>query len=79
MMTSKETENLLARLCTQLCFCLPPQAREHLCAHPPETPEAFADAVLRAEGMEPARESRWQREISALAGKAFHEASQRSQ
>jgi len=46
-------EALLDKLCTELGFCLAPQEREKLTAHPPESARAFADAVFSAEGLNP--------------------------
>jgi hypothetical protein len=44
---------LLDELCVKLGFCLPPDAKEALKANPPRDIDAFTDAVIRAEGMDP--------------------------
>ena len=45
---------LLEELCRTFGFCLPPEERARLRADPPNTPEAFTDAVFTAEGLDPA-------------------------
>ena len=54
--TSREAtiEALLDDLCVTFGFCLPPDAKETLRTNPPEGVHAFTDAVIRAEGMDPA-------------------------
>jgi len=44
---------LLYELCTKLGYCLPPEAQQRLMEDPPLDPEAFSDAVLLAEGLDP--------------------------
>jgi predicted RNA-binding Zn-ribbon protein involved in translation (DUF1610 family) len=44
---------LLDELCVTLGFCLPPDAQEELKSNPPGDVDAFTDAVIRAEGMDP--------------------------
>lgn len=46
-------EVLLDELCVRLGFCLPPSAKEALIADSPTNVDAFTDAVIRAEGMDP--------------------------
>lgn len=50
---SPEVRRLLSRLCIELGFCLPPWAQSRLEEAPPETVEAFASAVVTAEGLDP--------------------------
>jgi hypothetical protein len=42
----------LEELCVKYGYCLPPDDRDRLLAAPPETADAFADAVLIAEGLD---------------------------
>ncbi len=44
---------LLEELCVELGFCLPPEAQARLVARPPLSVNAFTDAVLLAEGLDP--------------------------
>jgi hypothetical protein len=46
-------EDLLERLCVEWGFCLPAEARRRISEMGAVSPETFALAVLRAEGMEP--------------------------
>ena len=52
-MTSAQIEALLYELCSGLGFCLPPEAHERLKSEPPADVDAFTDAVIRAEGLDP--------------------------
>lgn len=53
---SRETilEALLDQLCLTFGFCLPPDAKAVLRTSPPEGVDEFTDAVIAAEGMNPA-------------------------
>jgi hypothetical protein len=53
MSAQAAVEALLDELCVRLGVCLPPDAKEALVANPPGEVEAFTDAVIRAEGMDP--------------------------
>jgi hypothetical protein len=46
-------ETALSELCTRLGYCIPPAAQDAILANPPLDTEAFVDAVLVAEGMDP--------------------------
>ena len=46
-------DGLLAELCTDLGFCLPPEAQARLAETPPATVDAFTDAVFVEEGWDP--------------------------
>ena len=50
---STRVEGLLDELCVAHGCCLPPDERAALIDNPPETSDAFVDAVLRAEGLAP--------------------------
>jgi hypothetical protein len=47
------TSFLLDALCAEFGFCLPPSEQDKLIATPPETADAFTDAVFAAEGFDP--------------------------
>ena len=47
-------EALLNELCAKYGHCLPPDEQAALIAEPPESLDAFVDAVLLAEGDDPA-------------------------
>ncbi len=47
-------ELLLYELCSRLGYCLPQEAQEELVSNPPRGVEAFTDAVIIAEGLDPA-------------------------
>lgn len=49
----QDVDDLLYVLCVDLGFCLPPDERTRLCAAPPPGIDAFTDAVLVAEGLDP--------------------------
>jgi hypothetical protein len=46
-------EAALYELCLKYGYCLPPDAQDRLLANPPPTSEAFAEALLLAEGLDP--------------------------
>jgi hypothetical protein len=48
-----QVESLLYELCVALGFCLPPDEQARLREFPPADVDAFADAVIRAEGLDP--------------------------
>ena len=52
-MPPKKIEALLYELCVVLGFCLPPDAIARLMSNPPVNADEFADAVIRAEGLDP--------------------------
>lgn len=47
-------EKVLDDLCVVLGFCLPPDEKAKLRTDPPSGVDGFTDAVIRAEGMDPA-------------------------
>jgi len=88
MLRENEVEALLNGLCETAGFCLPPHAREQLCLNPPDGATELANAVLRAEGFDPATMDRqlrrsvadfvanWhERRLGALINDAFSEIS----
>ena len=48
-----QVESLLYELCVVLGFCLPPDEQARLLESPPTEVDAFTDAVIRAEGLDP--------------------------
>jgi hypothetical protein len=65
---------LLCELCVELGFCLPPEAQRRLQSALPAGAEAFADAVLAAEGMDPqTADPRLRQQVSARIAKHFQE------
>ena len=52
-MSSARVEALLYELCVVLGFCLPPDEQARLRESPPTDVDAFTDAVIRAEGLDP--------------------------
>ncbi len=52
-MSSAQVEALLYELCVVLGFCLPPDEQARLRESPPTDVDAFTDAVIRAEGLDP--------------------------
>jgi len=52
-MSPPQAEALLAELCVVLGFCLPPDEQVRLRESPPTDVDAFTDAVIRAEGLDP--------------------------
>ena len=52
-LSSPQVEALLYELCAVLGFCLPPDEQARLRASPPTEVDAFTDAVIRAEGLDP--------------------------
>ncbi|MFL6074245.1 MAG: hypothetical protein ACJ73S_12680 [Mycobacteriales bacterium] len=54
---------LLDELCVELGFCLPPAGQRRLRDAPPPDPDAFTDAVFRAEGLEPPFDRRLWRQV----------------
>ena len=52
-MPPEKIEALLYELCVVLGFCLPPDAQARLKNDPPKDANEFADAVIRAEGLDP--------------------------
>ena len=52
-MSPKQIQSLLEELCVDLGFCLPPDAQARLLNDPPDDVDAFTDALIRAEGLDP--------------------------
>jgi hypothetical protein len=54
---------LLDELCIELGYCLPPAAYEALMNDPPRDVDAFTDAVLAAEGLDPSLNKQLRRAV----------------
>jgi hypothetical protein len=52
-MSPRQVDLLLEELCVKLGFCLPREAQLRLRENPPLEIDAFVDAVIRAEGLDP--------------------------
>ena len=52
-LSSPQVEALLYELCVVLGFCLPPDEQARLRESLPTEVDAFTDAVIRAEGLDP--------------------------
>jgi hypothetical protein len=52
-LSSTQVELLLGELCIELGFCLPPDEQARLRETPPTEVDAFTDAVIQAEGLDP--------------------------
>ncbi len=46
-------ELVLYELCTQLGFCLSGEATKAIISNPPKDPDAFTEAVIVADGLDP--------------------------
>ena len=69
---SREVRQLLSRLCIELGFCLDPLDQARLADCPPETVEAFARAVVTAEGFDPLlMDSSLYRQVKDMVAEAF--------
>ena len=75
-MSPPQVEALLAELCVVLGFCLRPDEQARLRECPPTDVDAFTDAVIRAEGLDPQADipRRLRRDIRARVAEHFREA-----
>jgi hypothetical protein len=69
--TGSVIESLLYELCVGLGYCLPPADQERLRESPPSTVDAFTDAVLMAEGLDPLINKQPRRQVRACVAKWF--------
>jgi hypothetical protein len=53
MLTPKEVQVLLTKLCVKHGFCLPPDGHQKIVDEPPDNVVAFVDAVFAAESLDP--------------------------
>ncbi|MCV2393903.1 hypothetical protein OEB99_06250 [Actinotalea sp. M2MS4P-6] len=69
-----DAAGLLDDLCVRLGYCLPPEDRQRLIDDPPTSVDAFTDAVVRAEGLDPVLMATTQRqEVRRMVAAAFGE------
>jgi hypothetical protein len=69
-----DVQHLLYELCTDLGLCLPPEAQRALVAQPPENVDAFTEAVLIAEGLDPVLfDKRLREDLRSRVSRAFAE------
>lgn len=71
-LSSAEVTSLLSKLCIELGFCLPPEEDAKLVESPPDTIDAFTDAVFLAEGLQPEyAERHLYKQVRAKIAEAF--------
>jgi hypothetical protein len=75
-MSPAQIESLLYELCSVLGYCLPPNEHERLKSDPPGDVDAFTDAVIRAEGLDPNADIplHLRRDVRARVAKHFSDA-----
>jgi hypothetical protein len=71
MLAARDVDWLLEELCVNGGYCLPPTVSTQIRSAPPDTPEAFADAVFRSEGFDPALNPREYRSVLEVVERAF--------
>ena len=64
-------DGLLLELCVGLGFCLPPDDERRLRDSPPEGIDAFTDAVMTAEGLDPSLDRQLRRQVREVVAKWF--------
>ena len=65
---------LLGELCRELGFCLSPEHQARLAVEPPDDIDAFTDAVIHAEGLDPRSiDLRLRRDVKARVRRCFAE------
>jgi hypothetical protein len=65
---------LLGDLCVQLGYCLPPDDQQRITSNPPQSVDAFTDAVVEAEGFDPVLMATEQRQqVRRMVAAAFGE------
>ena len=67
----RDVDALLDELCVGSGFCLPPDARARLRDAPPPGTDAFTDAVLVAEGLDPLLDKDLRRGVRAMVARHF--------
>jgi hypothetical protein len=71
----RDAHGLLTGLCVDFGFCLPPDDHDRLLERPPLTVDEFTDAVIRADGMDPAlMEPRFRAPVRERVAAAFAKA-----
>jgi hypothetical protein len=72
-MSSRQIEYLLEELCVVLGFCLSPEQHARILEKPEVEIDAFTDAVIRAEGLDPYADipTNLRRQVRAIVVKYF--------
>ena len=74
-MSPAQIDALLYELCVVLGFCLPPKEHLRFQSEPPADVDAFTDAVIRADGLDPyAIPRHLRRDVRARVAKHFRDA-----
>jgi len=68
---SSQVAWLLQDVCVKVGFCSAARDLEHFEQLVSQGPDAFADAILVKEGMNPEYEKRWRRELRAFVAARF--------
>ena len=69
-----DVARLLNDLCAELGYCIPPSERDRIIADPPASVDAFTDAVVVAEGLDPVLMATDQRQqVRRMVAAAFSE------
>jgi hypothetical protein len=75
---ARDVDFLLGDLCVTLGFCLSPDVQAEFVARPPEDVDTFAEAVFRAEGLDPVTgDRRLYGQVRSLVARAFVRAEER--
>lgn len=75
VLKGSQVRQLLDDLCVHVGFCLPPADQLRLQDSVPSDPDAFTDAVFRAEGLDPSTADRHlYRQARTMVRHAFHRA-----
>lgn len=70
--SASDVARLLEQLCVQLGFCLEPDDWKRIVEDPPKSIDAFTDAVIIAEGLDPILiDSALRRQVRNLVRAAF--------
>ena len=73
MLNAVEVTTLLSKLCIRLGFCLPPDECARLKNAPPDSIDAFTNAVIVAEGLDPENmDLHLHRPVRAEVSEVFH-------
>ena len=68
-LNTTKVEYILQELCTVGGYCLPQKRRAWLQSKPPTDIDTFADAVMRAEGLDPDSHKRLREGVLAIIAK----------